>query len=82
MQISADKLQKIISEETDKVWNGAPEEDLVQFVREQIESTGKPLPQTQLTALTKALTYLTKATTKNTLIAWANVINQVSSDQK
>lgn len=82
MEISADKLQKIISEETDKVWNGAPEESLIQFVREQIESTSEPLSQAQLTALTKALTYVTKATTKNTLIAWANVINQDSNSQK
>lgn len=82
MEISDKELYKIISEETDKVWNIKPEEDLIAFVQNQIESVSQPLTQDQLTALTYALTYVTKATTKSTLIAWANVQGRLQSGQK
>lgn len=81
MEISSKKLQKIISEETDKAWNVQPEMDLVAYVQKQIEEVSQPLTQEQLTALTNALTYITKATTKSTLIAWANVLIRIQSDQ-
>lgn len=81
MNISSEKLQKIISDETDNVWNTEPEKHLIAYVQNQIEEVSQPLTQDQLNALTKALTYITKATTKNTMIAWANVLNRIQSDQ-
>lgn len=68
MKISKEQMEKLISDETDRIWNVEPEKSLVAFVQEQIESVGQPLTQEQLTALTKALTYITKATTKSAML--------------
>lgn len=81
MEISKEQIQKIISEETNNVWDVQPEKDLVAFVQNQIESTGQPLTQKQLAALTNSLTYITKATTKSTMIAWVNVMTRIQSGQ-
>ncbi|MCT3438547.1 hypothetical protein EFQ24_01395 [Limosilactobacillus fermentum] len=80
MKISKEQMEKLISDETDRIWNVEPEKSLVAFVQEQIESVGQPLTQEQLTALTKALTYITKATTA--MLAWVNVMNRIQSDQQ
>lgn len=82
MQISKEELEKIISDETDNVWNTKPEHDLIAFVQSQIEEVGQPLTQDQLTALTKSLTYITKATTKAAMLAWVNVMNRIQYDQQ
>ncbi|ESS00652.1 MAG: hypothetical protein ACIRZ3_01370 [Limosilactobacillus fermentum] len=82
MKISKEQMEKLISDETDRIWNVEPEKSLVAFVQEQIESVGQPLTQEQLTALTKALTYITKATTKSAMLAWVNVMNRIQSDQQ
>lgn len=82
MLITNDKMQKIISEETNKAWNTESEKDLVAFVQKQIELAGHPLTQDQLIALTNSLNYITKAITKQTMIAWVNVSDRVQSDQK
>ena len=81
-QFTDDQLMKIISDETNKVWDIQPEHDLVAFVQNQIEEVGQPLTQDQLTALTKSLTYITKATTKSTMVAWLNVMQRIQSSQK
>ena len=82
MKISKEQMEKLISDETDRIWNVEPEKSLVAFVQEQIESVGQPLTQEQLTALTKALTYITKSTTKAAMLAWVNVMNRIQSDQQ
>lgn len=81
MDTSNEKVEELISDETNKAWNNDSEHDLVAFVQDQIEEVSQPLTQAQLTALTKALTFVTKATTKNTIITLINVINRIQSGQ-
>lgn len=40
MKISKEQMEKLISDETDRIWNVEPEKSLVAFVQEQIESVG------------------------------------------
>ncbi|ANJ13054.1 hypothetical protein CO218_01700 [Lactiplantibacillus plantarum] len=73
MKYSRDQLMQTISSETDKVWDNGAALALISFVKEEIESTGQPLSQSQTDALAKSLTYISKANTKNSLIATFNV---------
>jgi hypothetical protein len=73
-QFTRDELMEIISSETNNVWNGDPAYSLIDYVKQQIESTGQPLSQEQVNALTNALVYISKASTKNTLVATVNLL--------
>ncbi|WP_154813463.1 hypothetical protein [Lactiplantibacillus plantarum] len=68
---------KLISEKTDKVWNGDAEINLVAFLKAQLDNAGTPLSPAQVSSLTVATTALTKATTKNTLVAMINVLSKM-----
>lgn len=77
MEYSREQLMQLISSETDNVWNNGAARDLILFVKNEIESTGHPLSQSQLDALTNSLTYISKASTKNSLVAIFNVFTKL-----